>query len=113
MELVGHLTTLGAAPVLHLSGEIDLSTVPLLRDQLSRATARHPGETLFVDLDGLVALDDTGLGMLLGAAGRCREQGAELALVCTSERLLARFALTGLDRAVRVLPRVEQPSPRS
>mgnify|MGYP000137231710 CR=1 FL=1 len=109
MELVCHLTALGTAPVLYLTGEIDLSTVPLLRDQLSRAVSLHPGPTLFVDLAGLLAMDDTGLGMLLGAAGRCREMGADLAVVCTTERLLARFAITGLDRAISVLPRVVQP----
>ena len=106
MDLIGRLTTISAAPVLHLSGEIDLATVPLLRDHLSRAMSLHAGDTLFVDLDGLTAVDDTGLGLLLGAAGRCRELGAELVVVCTGERLLARFALTGLDRAVRVVPRV-------
>jgi len=106
MELIGRLTTLGAAPVLHLSGEIDLATVPLLRDHLARAMSLHANDTLFVDLDGLSSIDDTGFGLLLGAAGRCREQGAELVVVCTNERLLARFALTGFDRAIRVLPRV-------
>ncbi|MDO8390442.1 MAG: anti-sigma factor antagonist [Actinomycetota bacterium] len=106
MELIGRLTALGAAPVLHLSGEIDLATVPLLRDHLSRATSRHANETLFVDLDGLTAIDDTGFGLLLGAAGRCREQGSELVVVCTNDRLLARLALTGLDRAIRVVSRV-------
>lgn len=106
MELIGHLTTLGAAPVLHLSGEVDLATVPLLRDQLARATSLHADTALYVDLDGLTAIDDTGFGLLLGAAGRCREHGSELVVVCTNDRLLARFALTGLDRAVRVVPRV-------
>jgi anti-sigma B factor antagonist len=57
---------------------------------------------VFVDLDGVTALDDTGLGMLLGAAGRAREAGGQLVVVCTNERLLHRFALTGLDRAVTV-----------
>ena len=106
MELVCRLTALGTSPVLHLSGEIDLSTIPLLHDQLGRAMALHPGTTLYVDLDGVVALDDTGLGVLLGAAGRAREQAGEVVLVCTTERLLARFAQTRLDRAMSVVPRV-------
>ena len=102
MELLCRLTSLGDRPVLHLSGETDLSTLPLLRDQLTRAISLHVGRTLFVDLDGLLAIDDTGLGMLLGAAGRTRELGGDLVLVCTTDRLLTRFALTGLDRAITV-----------
>ena len=106
MELIGHLTSLGTSPVLHLDGEIDLSTIPQLHDHLARL---HAGHTLFVDLDGVAALDDTGLGVLLGAAGRCREQHGELVLVCTAERLVARFKLTGLDRAIQVVARVSSP----
>ena len=53
-----------------------------------------------VDLDGVDALDDTALGVLLGAAGRGRQAGGDLAIVCASERLRGRFAVTGLDRAV-------------
>ena len=109
MELIGHLTSLGTSPVLHLDGEIDLSTVPQLHDHLARAMSLHIGHTLFVDLDGVAALDDTGLGVLLGAAGRCREQNGELVLVCTAERLIARFRITGLDRAIQVVARIGSP----
>ena len=108
MELRGTLTTIGSLPVLEVSGEIDLATLPLLRDHLARAVDAHRGAVLYVDVEGVSALDDTGLGMLLGAAGRARESGGDLVLVCTGERLRRRFELTGLDRAVVVrdgLPR--------
>lgn len=104
MELLCRLTTIGALPVLHVSGEIDLATLPTFRDHLTRAVAQHTGATVFVDLDGVTALDDTGLGMLLGAAGRARATGGDLVVVCTDERLVHRFSLTGLDRAVAVRP---------
>lgn len=103
MELLGRLTTLDGAPMLHLSGEIDIATLPTLRDHLTRAIQMHAGTVVFVDLDGLDALDDTGVGMLLGAAGQARSLGGDVVLVCTSERLLGRFALTGLDRALTVV----------
>lgn len=103
MELLGRLTTLDGRPLLHLRGEIDIATLPALRDHLTRAISLHTGVPLFVDLDGLDALDDTGIGMLLGAAGQARAHGGDLVLVCTSERLLARFAVTRLDRAITVV----------
>lgn len=102
MELVCTLTSLGTSPVLQVSGEIDLATLPYFRDQLMRAIGLHAEATLAVDLDGVTALDDTGFGMLLGAAGRAREQGGDLAIVCTNERLRSRLAITGLDRAITV-----------
>lgn len=102
MELVCRLYLLGDKPVLQVSGELDLATLPHLRDQLFGAIDQHPGATLYVDLDGITALDDTGLGMLLGGAGRARRQGGDIQLVCSSEQLRGRFALTGLDRAIEV-----------
>ena len=104
MELLCRLTTLGTSPVLHVSGEIDLATLPAFRDHLTRAVGQHTGATVFVDLDGVTALDDTGLGMLLGTAGRAREAGGDLVVVCSSTRLRQRFAVTGLDRALIVQP---------
>lgn len=102
MDLVCRLSLLGSLPVLQVTGELDLSTVPLLHASLSRAVDQHQGTTIYVDVDGLTALDDTGLGLLLGAAGRAREHGGDVVLVCASERLRHRFAVTGLDRAIRV-----------
>lgn len=102
MDLFCELTSVGDRPVLQVRGEIDLSTLPAFRDHLTRATTAHPGGVVHVDLDGVTALDDTGLGMLLGAAGRAREGGGDLVVVCTNERLRQRFAVTGLDRAVSV-----------
>ena len=98
--------TIGGLPTLQASGEIDLSTVPVLHDALRRLIADHLGHVVAIDLDGITVLDDTGLGVLLGAAGRAREQGGDLVVVCTTERLLRRFELSGLSRAVDVRGRL-------
>ena len=102
MELVCTLGLVDTTPVLQVSGEIDLATLPYFRDQLMRAVSLHDGATVLVDLDGVTALDDTGLGMLLGTAGRAREQGGDLVIVSNNERLLQRFELTRLNRALEV-----------
>lgn len=106
MELVCSLGLVGTTPVLQVSGEIDLATLPYFRDQLLRAVSIHDGDTLFVDLDGVTVFDDTGLGILLGTAGRAREQGGDLVVVCNNERLLARFELTRLDQALNVRKKI-------
>jgi anti-anti-sigma factor len=102
MDLVCSLALIGVTPVLQVSGEVDLATLPYFRDQLLRAVSVHRGTTLVVDLDGVIVLDDTGIGMLLGAAGQAREQGGDLVVVSNNERLLARFELTRLDQAIEV-----------
>ena len=96
------LDVVDGLPVLALSGTVDLATVPILQDGLVRLLADHPGARVAVDLDGVDAIDDTALGVLLGAAGRGRQAGGDLVIVCASERLRSRFAVTGLDRAVSI-----------
>lgn len=88
--------------IVTVAGAIDLSTVAALRDHLLRVVTDNPGGTVVIDLDEVVAVDDTGLGILLGLAGRAREHGGDLRLVCAPGRLRDRLSLTGADRAVAV-----------
>ncbi|MGD9701686.1 MAG: STAS domain-containing protein [Acidimicrobiia bacterium] len=105
MELrVAQTVAANGMPVLQVSGEIDLATVPTFHGALHRLVTDHPAAVVAVDLDGVSALDDTGLGLLLGGAARARDRGGDVVLVCSDERLLARFALTRLDRAMDVRP---------
>jgi anti-anti-sigma factor len=106
VDLQTTTSVVGGMPVLSVSGTVDLATVPGLRDALVRLVGDHPGGRVVVDLDGVIALDDTGLGVLLGAAGRSREAGGDLVVVAAGERLRRRFATTGLDRAVEVAARI-------
>jgi anti-anti-sigma factor len=104
VELLVRTSTVGDHCVLGLSGEIDLATVPLLHNALNRALNGRTGPgSVVVDLDGVYACDDTALGVLLGAAGRARESGGDLRVVCSAGSLRERLARTGFDRAVPVV----------
>lgn len=102
MSLRTTTATVGEATVLSIEGIVDLSTVGQLHMDLTAAIRRHPGVDLVVDLDGVAAVDDTGLGVLLGAAASTRDAGGSLTVVTTNERLLARLGSTRFDRAVDV-----------
>ncbi len=92
----------GDHPVLAIDGIADLAAAPLLHDRLQRAVAEHAGAVLVVDLDGVSALDDVVLGLLLGAAATAREQGGDLVVVCRASRVRARLLATRFDLAVTV-----------
>ena len=89
--------------MLSLTGEIDVATIPQLHDALVRAINDAFAATLIVDLDAVYSCDDTGLGVLLGAAGRARESGGDLTIVCSEGQLRGRLRRTGFDRAVTVV----------
>lgn len=106
MPLRADVTEVAGNAVVVLTGSIDLATVPTLQNALARVLVDRAGETIAVDLDGVDSIDDVGLGVLLGAAGRARRTAGDLTVVCSSEVLRQQFALTGLDRAITVTDRL-------
>lgn len=97
-----HVTTatVGDREVVSVEGVLDLASIGTLHDALSRAAHEHRGRTLVVDLDGVRAIDDSGLGVLLGAAANARESGGDLELVVGDGPIRRRLEQTRLDRAV-------------
>jgi anti-sigma B factor antagonist len=106
MDLLLRRSTDGGIPVLAASGDVDLATVPRFRDALLRLIDDHPGERIAADLDAVVTLDDTGLGVLLGAAARARRLHGDLVLVSSGRRVRERLAATQIDRIVAVVAAV-------
>lgn len=94
------------APVVTVSGEIDVATAPSLRDRLQSRVAGGDA-TIVVDLLGVSFLDSTALGVLVGALKRCREAGGDLRLVIAEPRLLKLFEITGLTDVFSIHPTVD------
>jgi anti-sigma B factor antagonist len=87
----------GDCTVVTVGGEIDVYTAPKLREQLVdlvNAGRYH----LVVDMEGVEFLDSTGLGVLVGGLKRVRAHDGSLRLVCTQERILKIFRITGLTK---------------
>jgi anti-sigma B factor antagonist len=98
--------TEGERTVVEVGGEIDVYTAPKLREtliSLVEAGQYH----LVVDLEKVDFLDSTGLGVLVGGLKRVRTHDGSLSLVCTRERLLKVFRITGLTKVFDIHPDVE------
>ena len=63
-------------------GEIDVATVPGLRDRIARLQIDGPPH-LVVDLTGVTFIDSLGLGALIGAHKRARVLQGSLAIVAS------------------------------
>ena len=103
MELTLRRTQVADRHVLVVSGDLDIVSIPRFNDSLTRLTTDGRGSTVVVDLDGAGLIDDAGLGLLLGAAGRARNNSGDVVVVCTEPRLRLRLADTGFDRAINVV----------
>jgi anti-sigma B factor antagonist len=107
MDLGMDLVERGAYSVLSVSGEVDVATVPRLREQLHGLVAQ--GRTkIVVDLERVDFLDSTGLGVLVGALKRVRaDEGGVLHLVCTQARIRKVFEVTGLTKVFELFDSVD------
>jgi anti-sigma B factor antagonist len=102
MDLRTTTSLVAGVPTVVLDGAVDLVTVGRLHDALHRAVLDHPGRTVRVDLDGVTALDDGGLGVLVGVAATARERGGELELVCSNPGIRRRLTDTRVDRILEI-----------
>lgn len=83
--------------VVVVAGEMETSTAPALRElfvELVNAGHYH----LVVDLAEVRLMDSTGLGVLVGGLKRVQAHGGSMSLVCTEERILKVFRITGLAK---------------
>lgn len=87
----------GGRTVVEVGGEIDVYTAPKLREQLVDLVAGGRYH-LVVDMQGVDFLDSTGLGVLVGGLKRVRAHDGSLHLVCSQERILKIFRITGLTK---------------
>lgn len=88
--------------IVTLEGTVGLSTLPALSDALQRTASHDMVERVVIDLDALDTVDDAGLGIIMGFAGRTRLRGVACSCVASLPRIRQRLADTGFDRAVTV-----------
>jgi anti-sigma B factor antagonist len=83
--------------VVSVGGEIDVYTAPKLRDKITELVAAGVYD-LVIDMEAVEFLDSTGLGVLVGGLKKVRAHDGSLQLVCTQDRLLKIFRITGLAK---------------
>jgi len=99
--------TRGDVTIVHVAGEIDVYTAPMLREHLDEHIAQ--GRThLVVDLEDVPFMDSTGLGVLVGRLKLIRVSDGTLRLVCFSERILKVFSITGLDKVFQIFASLDE-----
>jgi anti-anti-sigma factor len=103
MALLDLNTDEGDAGVrLELTGELDISSAPVLEEALGRIEAGQPS-LLLVDLRGLEFMDSTGLRTLVSANQRARTQERRLAIVRGPEQVDRIFSVTRLDERFEIV----------
>lgn len=88
----------GGAPVVAVSGEVDLYAVPRFRSAMQEAEDRAGNEDalILVDLSEVEFMDSSGLGVLIGHHRKLEEAGGGLRII-VGEAAMKILRLTNLD----------------
>ncbi|WP_414938252.1 STAS domain-containing protein [Amycolatopsis sp. cmx-11-51] len=100
-QVVGHVYSADLL-ILAVSGELDVTTSPLLQRKLNQPL---PACTV-IDLSGVTFLGAAGLGVLETACARTRAERRRMGLVTATSSVLRILRLFALDVRVPVYPRL-------
>jgi anti-sigma B factor antagonist len=93
------------ANIVRPDGEIDLSTVPILRRALAEAVAL--GRHVIVDLSGVTFIDSTGFREFLAHRRVCRENDRFMVLVNPKDRVRRVINMLNFFQMIPVYPTLE------
>lgn len=85
----------------------DLNTAMDVADAFRQALDM-PGLALIIDMAEVEFMDSTGLGLVVGARKRQLRRGGSVHVVCTTRKVRAVFAITGLDKVFHLYDTLDQ-----
>ncbi len=87
----------GGENSMKLKGEIDIYNVAEFKKELYAQIDRASGD-LYIDCSELQYMDSTGLGVLIGALKRTKEQNRNMYLTNLKPNIRKLFSITGLEK---------------
>lgn len=82
--------------------ELDVSTAPQLREEIEIIFAKSKAN-ICIDASNLTYMDSTGLGVIIGAYGRMKENGGYRILIVNPNRNIRKLLdVTSLDKILCV-----------
>lgn len=92
--------------VVNVQGEVDVYTAPKLREEIHRQMD-DGATTVIVDLADVAYMDSSGLGVLIGALKRARENEGDMVVASANPRITRILDVTGLSKIFNVQPDVK------
>ncbi|MDK2933719.1 MAG: anti-sigma factor antagonist [Clostridiales bacterium] len=87
--------------VVELNGEIDISTVTELKDKLYAIIEKN-NKDVRLDCENLTYIDSTGLGVLVGALKKVKNNNKDIYIVNLRSNIKKLFLITGLDNVFKI-----------
>ena len=87
----------GGDPILHLHGEIDFATAPILQNALTK-TITDETEHITLDFHDVTFLDSEGLKVLLQSLQQLREHGGTMNMHGCNKFITKTFEILGIQK---------------
>lgn len=88
--------------VVRVTGEVDVATSPVLRDELVKLIDDQGNLSVQLDLQGLSFIDSTGIGVLVGLLRRLRDKGGDLTLANPRPSTMRVLEIVGLTQVFEI-----------
>lgn len=108
MDLSASVERQSDAIIVHVRGELDIVSAPVLRQVFIEVLSETPAAHLIVDLSDVSFIDSTGIGVIVGAYKRVRTKGGRFNAVVTTTEVRRALTMTGLMRIWRATASVEE-----
>ncbi|SDK14320.1 anti-anti-sigma factor [Nonomuraea maritima] len=95
------------AVIIRLEGELDVNSLPVLRERLQLVWDLSPKSFLVVDLSEVTFCDSMGMNELIEILHRCEERGTRLLLGGVQGVMARVLSITGLRHAFEVFERFD------
>lgn len=96
------VSTRGKAQVVSLSGEIDMSTAPGVRQAVLEAV--RTGAPVVVEMSAVTYMDSSGIATLVEGLQSARKQGSAFILAGAAGNVLGVLKLARLDKVFTIVP---------
>ena len=83
-----------------ITGDIDHHTARELREELDGVISRSQPELLIIDMENVVFMDSSGIGLILGRMRAVRAYGGELLIKNAPRGIAEVIKISGLDRLI-------------
>lgn len=93
--------------VINVQGEVDVYTAPKLREEIHKQLDQGATK-IVVDLTNVAYMDSSGLGVLIGALKRAREENGDLVVASPNPRISRILDVTGLSKIFNVQADTQQ-----
>ena len=88
--------------IIYLEGEIDVYSVPDFKEKLYKIIDEEALD-IEISCEGLTYIDSSGLGILVGALKRVKQNGNHVYISNLKDNIKKLFLITGLDRVFDII----------